>query len=178
MQAAPVAASAEPRPVEGGLAVMPGVPHSRRSQCTIAGLNDLQKAVLGEGPVRVVNHWATWCIPCVEEFDVLKTLAAELPEGVPLFGVSWDLFDPRGDEDDIEEHVENFGAGHDLPWPTLLISETVAPPDLFSALTVEVEQVPQTWVVGADGRVLHRVHGVLDDASAAEVVAAVRAAVK
>jgi len=132
------------------------------------------RAFLGAGQgLRVVNHWATWCIPCVEEFDLLKSLHARLPDGVPLLGLSWDLFDPRGDEDDIAEHVANFSAGHGLPWPSVLIGEAVEPPDFFAALSVTNQTVPQTWVIDDTGAVLHRVEGVLTEAHIESLLAAV-----
>ena len=120
------------------------------------------KTWLGAGRgLRVVNHWATWCIPCVEEFDILKSLHAQLPDGVPLVGLSWDLFDPRGDEDDIAEHVANFAAGHHLPWPSALIGESVDPAEFFAAVPMQNQTVPQTWLVNDAGDILHRIEGVL-----------------
>jgi thiol-disulfide isomerase/thioredoxin len=143
--------------------------------CTIADLAALQAALGPGGGVRVVNHWATWCIPCVEEFDLLKGLADRL-DGVALLGVSWDLFDPRGDEDDIREHVENFGTGHHLGWPSLLVGESVPAETFFEAFSIDFQQIPQTWVLDDAGTVVHRVDGVLDADSVEAVLAAVAAA--
>lgn len=143
--------------------------------CTIADLAMLRAALGPGGGVRVVNHWATWCIPCAEEFDLLKGLEAGL-DGPPLLGVSWDLFDPRGDEDDIREHVENYGTGHGLGWPTLLVGESVSAEAFFEAFELSFQQIPQTWVLDDAGTVIHRVDGVLDEDSVAAVLAAVAAA--
>ena len=140
--------------------------------CTIADLDMLKAAVGPGGGIRVVNHWATWCIPCVEEFDVLKSLSSQLGE-VPLLGISWDMFDPRGDEDDIREHVENFGSGHSLDWPTLLVGEAVPAERFFEAFSITFQQIPQTWVVDDAGDVVHRIDGVLDADGVAAIIAAV-----
>jgi thiol-disulfide isomerase/thioredoxin len=129
---------------------------------------------LGAGRgLRVVNHWATWCIPCVEEFDILKSLHAQLPDGVPLEGLSWDLFDPRGDEDDIAEHVANFSAGHHLPWRSMLIGELVDPADFFAAFPMPNQTVPQTWLVNDAGDILHRIDGVLTADHVGELLSAI-----
>jgi len=129
---------------------------------------------LGPGRgLRVVNHWATWCIPCVEEFDLLKSLHAQLPDGVPLEGLSWDLFDPRGDEDDIAEHVANFSAGHRLEWSSVLIGESVEAPSFFEMFSVTNETIPQTWVVDDLGAVLYRVDGVLTEAHIEPLLSAI-----
>lgn len=160
---APAQAPAPPRPVE--------VPEAHTAESGQVMLSvpvldlDGVLAFLGAGRgLRVVNHWATWCIPCVEEFDLLKSLNAQLPDGVPLEGLSWDLFDPRGDEDDIAEHVANFSSGHSLPYPSSLIGEEVEPPAFFEALGLSNQTIPQTWLVDDNGAVVYRVEGALTEA--------------
>jgi thiol-disulfide isomerase/thioredoxin len=139
----------------------------------VMGLDALQ-GWLGSGRgLRVVNHWATWCIPCVEEFDLLKSLHAQLPDGVPLEGLSWDLFDPRGDEDDIAEHVANFSAGHRLSWSSVLIGEAVDAAAFFEMFSVANETIPQTWLVDDLGAVLYRVEGVLTEAHIEPLLSAI-----
>jgi thiol-disulfide isomerase/thioredoxin len=44
-----------------------------------------------KGQVVVVNFWATWCVPCREEFPALSRLQKALgPKGLRLVGVSTD----------------------------------------------------------------------------------------
>jgi cytochrome c biogenesis protein CcmG, thiol:disulfide interchange protein DsbE len=43
------------------------------------------------GKLLVLNFWATWCPPCIEEMPSLNQFARELaPEGVVVLGVSID----------------------------------------------------------------------------------------
>lgn len=133
----------------------------RRAVATLVDLDGVQAALAAPGEVLVVNHWATWCIPCIEEFPHLRALQARAGASARFVGVSWDLFDPRGDEDDIREHVENFGTGHSLGWPTMVLGESVTAPDFFSAFGIDFQQIPQTWIVGPDGEVLRRIDGVI-----------------
>jgi cytochrome c biogenesis protein CcmG/thiol:disulfide interchange protein DsbE len=43
------------------------------------------------GKVLVLNFWATWCPPCIEELPSLEAMAKELaPKGVVVLGVSVD----------------------------------------------------------------------------------------
>jgi thiol-disulfide isomerase/thioredoxin len=175
--AAPVAAPEPAKPPSAAAATPSPAPPARSSPsqqldaCEVVDLAGLQ-ARLGAGRgLRVVNHWATWCIPCVEEFDVLKDLVARLPQNVVLEGISWDLFDPRGDEDDIAEHVVNFAKGHKLPWETVLIGESVQPADFFAAFSIENQTIPQTWVLDHTGAVLHRVDGALEASHVDQVLA-------
>lgn len=42
----------------------------------------------------LVNFWATWCQPCVEEFPMITDLAAQYePEGLKVYFVSVDFID-------------------------------------------------------------------------------------
>jgi thiol-disulfide isomerase/thioredoxin len=166
---APPASSKTPR--EQGLA-------QEIDSCEVVDLDGLN-GILGPGSgVRVVNHWATWCIPCIEEFDLLKTLFEQLPTGASFHGISWDLFDPRGDEDDIAEHVVNFATGHALPWESVLIGEAVEAERFFEAFSIANQTIPQTWVINRSGQVVHRVDGAVEASHVAGLVEAVNAAIR
>src|SRR5690606_12874969 len=44
------------------------------------------------GKVVLLNVWATWCAPCVEEMPALERLHRELaPEGLAVIGVNVDV---------------------------------------------------------------------------------------
>ena len=46
------------------------------------------------GKLLVLNFWATWCQPCVEEVPSLDQFAAKFGPGVVVLGVSMDK-DPK-----------------------------------------------------------------------------------
>src|SRR2546422_687582 len=63
-------------------------------------------ASLGDfrGQVVVLNFWATWCPPCVEETPSLEKFAEQMrPQGVTVIGVS---------VDQDAEALEKFVAAH------------------------------------------------------------------
>ncbi len=62
---------------------------------------------LNKGKVLFVNIWATWCLPCKEEFPDLVKLAEEYQNSdVVIIGVSVDY------PDEIEEQDHSFSAIH------------------------------------------------------------------
>src|SRR5690606_14224952 len=79
---------------------------------------DGQPASLRElrGRVVVLNVWATWCAPCVQEMPALERLHRALaPEGLAVVGVNVDVTPPlvsgaaRGPDDRIAAFVEELG---------------------------------------------------------------------
>lgn len=101
--------------------------------------------------VRVVNLWATWCGPCVEELPELAALAAERPDvDVALVSV---------DHPDDGPWVAQFAAhaGISLEIRHLAVRET-AP--LLANVVHGV--IPVTLVLAPDGAVRARFDGRFD----------------
>lgn len=100
------------------------------------------------GQVVVLNFWATWCPPCVEEMPSLQRLEDTLAdEGLAVIAVS---VDERYDDiaPFVEEHGLRFLVLHDL-------GKRVS-------RRYEVFQFPETWLIGRDGRLVSRVIGARD----------------
>lgn len=63
----------------------------------------------GSAPATVVNVWATWCLPCREEFPDLVQLEREFrPRGVRVVLISADFPDRRGE---VEAFLGEHGVG-------------------------------------------------------------------
>jgi cytochrome c biogenesis protein CcmG/thiol:disulfide interchange protein DsbE len=94
-------------------------------------------AALRGRPV-VVNFWASWCVPCREEFPLLEQKLAELgpTDGLAVIGVLYK---------DEPELAQQFLAEIGASWPTL-----DDPGDAF-AKAYRVAAPPQTYFIDKDG---------------------------
>lgn len=94
--------------------------------------------------VKLVNFWASWCGPCRVEHPLLSALAGE---GVPVIGINYkDAPDKAlGFLDELGDPYARIGADESgrtgLDWG--------------------IYGVPETFVVGPDGRILLRFPGPL-----------------
>ncbi|MDX1577822.1 MAG: redoxin family protein [Gemmatimonadota bacterium] len=94
------------------------------------------------GKVVVLNFWASWCAPCLVEHPVLIRLSETYdPEDVVLLGVLYQDTPERG-----RAFFEQLGGD----WPSVM------DPGSRTAIRYGVYGVPETFFIGADGRVASR----------------------
>jgi peroxiredoxin len=93
------------------------------------------------GKVVLLNLWATWCLPCRREMPSIEALYREFgPKGLAVVAVSID--DP-GAEEAIREFVTAYGLTFDILYdPTGAITRTY-----------QTTGVPETFVIGRDGKI-------------------------
>lgn len=109
------------------------------------------------GQVIVLNIWATWCPPCIEEMPTLQELAQKMKdEDLVVLAVS---------QDEEPEKVKPWVEKHDLTFPVLL------DPRAEVGYRYGVTGYPETFVVDREGRIVHH-HVGFRDWSEPEVVAA------
>ncbi len=100
------------------------------------------------GRVVVLNFWATWCPPCVNEMPSLQKLHEALADkGLSVVAVS---VDERFS--DIEKFVESF----DLTF-TILHDEGMKVSRAYQTF-----KFPETYIIGRDGRLRSKVVGERD----------------
>jgi len=131
---------------ELGLPVMPVRPDPELGRWE--GRDTVRMSGLRGHPL-VVNFWASWCLACREEHAALSTAARRYrDEGVRFFGVLYQDKPPAA-----RRFIRDLGG---QSYPTLL------DPGSRVAIDYGVYGVPETYFVGADGRVAHRHVGPVD----------------
>jgi peroxiredoxin len=89
------------------------------------------------GKVVMINFWATWCPPCLEEMPAMERLYRQHKEaGFTLIAVSVDA-DPKKVAPFVTEHKLTFPIGLD--------------PRMEMANSYGVRALPSSFIVGRDG---------------------------
>lgn len=117
-------------------------------------------ADLAKGRATLVNVFASWCAPCRVEHPVLVGLAETdaVKQGkVALVGMNYK---------DEAENARRFLGALGNPFSAVGVDRSGR-----SAIEWGVYGVPETFVIGPDGRILDKHVGPLDQAAAAKLLA-------
>jgi cytochrome c biogenesis protein CcmG/thiol:disulfide interchange protein DsbE len=100
------------------------------------------------GKPMVINFWATWCKPCVNEMQLLNDIAQEHPNDLQVIGINV--------EEDLNL-VRQFQEKLAIQFPVLLDSDGKVA-DQF-----QIKGYPTSLFVDADGILREMMIGELDD---------------
>lgn len=109
--------------------------------------NTLDKSILADYDLTMVNVWATFCGPCINEMPDLGELAAEYADkGVQIIGLVSDTMDSDGTISDSQvETAKEIVAETGADYRHLLPSD-----DLLGILS-QIYAVPTTFFVDSEG---------------------------
>jgi peroxiredoxin len=95
------------------------------------------------GKVLVLNFWASWCPPCIEEAPSLNAFADEMgPKGVVVLGVSIDR-----NENSYKKFIAKYGINFD----------TYDDPDADVSTSYGTFQIPETYIIDKSGKVVEKI---------------------
>ncbi|HEX5040217.1 MAG TPA: TlpA disulfide reductase family protein [Candidatus Limnocylindria bacterium] len=120
--------------------------------------NPIRLADLRGRPV-VVNFWASWCGPCVEEFPLLEDAARRhRADDLAIVGIVYQ---------DRSEAARTFMSRNGASWPAAM------DPGERVAGAYGILAPPETFFIGRDGTIVARQIGQLSEASLSEQLAAI-----
>jgi thiol-disulfide isomerase/thioredoxin len=101
------------------------------------------------GRVILVNLWATWCGPCrIETPELVKLHKQYVAKGVEMIGLSTE--NPDASADSVREFVKAYQVDYRIGWAT---------PEVALTLMQGRDAIPQSFVIGRDGRIVRRFVG-------------------
>ena len=145
-----------------------GRPAPQTALPPLEGLSDGERSVggfssadLAKGEVSVVNFWASWCAPCVQEHPVLVALKERT--GVKLYGVNYK---------DQAANARRFLGRYGNPFTAVGVDGSGR-----NAIEWGVIAMPETFVVDGKGIVVYKHVGPISpEALETKVIPAIRAA--
>ena len=106
------------------------------------------------GKVSVVNVWASWCVPCHEEAPLLVALSAD--RRIRLVGINYK---------DKADNARRFLGRYGNPFDAVGVDGNGR-----SAIEWGVYGVPETFIVGRDGRIAYKLIGAITPENIARVL--------
>ncbi len=105
-----------------------------------------------KGKVVLLDFWASWCVPSVEELAWLEQVyEANAPRGFQIVGVNLDTAAEGATKESVAPNVMRFVLDHNVRWPVLLNGKGDA--DLAKAFGIK--EIPANILIGRDGKVIH-----------------------
>jgi cytochrome c biogenesis protein CcmG, thiol:disulfide interchange protein DsbE len=118
---------------------LPPISGLERDGAAVPGLDSAAFA----GEVTVLNVWASWCVPCHDEAPLLMKLAAD--RRIRVAGINYK---------DQPDNARRFLGRHGNPFVATGVDGNGR-----AAIEWGVYGVPETFVVGRDGRIVYKLIG-------------------
>lgn len=100
--------------------------------------------------VVLINYWATWCEPCLQELPTLLQISREeAPNGLVIVGISLDS------GADAPARVRQFAAAHHVAYPLAISAQT-------SPFDSPVAGLPTTILIDRQGRIASSYTGAVE----------------
>lgn len=142
-------------------AAIPGLKvGDRRPDFSLADTDGTSRSIAEwDGKLLIVNFWATWCPPCLEEIPVFVRLQEEFgQQGVQFLGVALDRVD----------NVRQFMADQSVNYPSLHGEREAI--DVGRRYGNELGALPYTVLVSRHGEVLDMHHGQINEGEARALI--------
>ena len=108
------------------------------------------------GKVAVVNIWATWCVPCVQEMpELIKFYQEADRDSIAFLSLSIDRVE------EIDGEIPKFQRAHEVPFPVFVMNER-NDEGMFKALRAQFRGgIPVTFIYDKTGKMVEMHEGVV-----------------
>lgn len=103
--------------------------------------------------VKIINFWASWCEPCVEEFSSFARLVKDYEGEISFYGVG---------QDDSREESKTFIKAFNSEFKDISNIYFLFDVNKKTAKTYGVLALPETFIIDANGKLLKRITGFFD----------------
>lgn len=104
------------------------------------------------GKYVLINFWATWCAPCIQEMPTLVKLQKENANKLQIVGV---LIEKNKDPKELAEFMEKFG----MNFPVTVGEENYRMAKAFD----DVKMFPESFVYAPNGKFLEKFIGEIEE---------------
>lgn len=118
--------------------------------------NEVSSDIFEESKLTMINVWATYCSPCLNEMPELGELSDEYDAGdFQIIGVISDV--QEGAEQETLDFAAELIEKTEADYPHLLLNES-----LYNAILDDVTAVPTTLFINKNGTILETIVGARD----------------
>ncbi|TVQ26978.1 MAG: TlpA family protein disulfide reductase [Spirochaetaceae bacterium] len=107
---------------------------------------------------RLVNFWATWCVPCRSETQVKRNLARRYEGQIEVIGVN--MTASERSLSDVRDFVSEWSVDY----------ATALDPEGRAAAVFAIRGTPTSLLFAADGTLIDRFFGAMSDATAGSFI--------
>ena len=104
-----------------------------------------------KGKIVVVNFWASWCTPCLEEFPSMIKLFDEYPKDVVILAISQD-----NERSDIDAFLKAF-KGFEKAGIHVIHDQSKE-----LGIAFEVDRLPESFIFGNNGKLVKKIVGSIN----------------
>ena len=109
--------------------------------------SDILEDVLKSNKIKIINFWASWCLPCEVEHPILMGLSKK--SDFIIIGVNYK---------DTEEGSAEFLNEKGNPYDLIVIDD-----EGMMGIEMGLTGVPETFVVNEDGKIIYRIVGPINN---------------
>lgn len=104
------------------------------------------------GKITLINFFATWCPPCIEEIPTFNKLYAQYGDIFEIVGVLYE-------RDKSKEEILAFIKEHNIQFPVTLGEENFVAAKMFN----DVKKIPESFLFSKEGFLFEKYVGIVNE---------------